>query len=428
MKVFWSWQSDTHEKTCRYFVRDALDAAINQLKTPQDVEEPSEAARREQLHSDAGREGVPGSPDLARAIMQKIDTASVVIADVTPVGKGLPRKNADGIEIPAKALMNPNVAIELGYALGKHSTDETNNLLMILNTYYGDRQCLPFDLAHKAGPIEYKLAPNAPKEEVDNARNKLRGDFVIALRPFLEKRNPNTKEVSFQETPYTINEACFWQPSETIVSVVNPLSRITGQKEEWKAYKFAADCIFYLRLIPTTPLVTPLKHIELKDIVSRRPQILTGTINGGLPDRNSYGAISYGSDSYTDNLEGFTQLFQNGEIWGVTRIFAQPYREYIVIPSTNVENAYTRVLQNYIDIARNQFKLSTPYKIEIGAVGLKDKRIGYNPLSNALSDRIFKPTLKMRQILNDFSEDSQRKIIQTFIDALLDLGGVSKEH
>jgi hypothetical protein len=36
MKIFWSWQSGTHGPTGRFFVRDALKAAIARLKEPED--------------------------------------------------------------------------------------------------------------------------------------------------------------------------------------------------------------------------------------------------------------------------------------------------------------------------------------------------------------------------------------------------------
>lgn len=410
-------------------MRAALDAAIEQLKASKDVEEPPDAARLEQLHSDAGREGVAGSPDLARAIMRKIAMAAVVIADVTPVGTGPARKDAEGKETSPKALMNPNVAIELGYALGKHSTDETNNLLMVLNTYYGDRQSLPFDLAHKAGPIEYKLAPTATREEMLAAHNKLRGDFVIALRPFLKTGPAATSPTTFQEVQTTINNACFWQPGETLASIVaNPLARfMPDESEERLNYNFDANCIFYLRLIPTKPRSTPLKNTELETIAKRRPQILTRTTNGGFGERNFYGAISYGQEGNSENLEGFTQLFPNGEIWGVTRIFVRKYEGYLVIPTVSVEKIYQRVLPNYIEIATDHFKLPPPHQIEIGAVGLQDKRLEYDSNRNAVSGPIYKPELKIRQTLNDVSIDSQNKLITTFIDALLDLAGVTIE-
>ncbi len=57
MKVFWSWQSDTPGKVGRHFVRDALTAAIEQLKQAPDVEEPTERETRSAMHSTkTGRE------------------------------------------------------------------------------------------------------------------------------------------------------------------------------------------------------------------------------------------------------------------------------------------------------------------------------------------------------------------------------------
>src|SRR4051812_15217127 len=104
MKVFWSWQSDHPGKIARHFVRYALEQAINDLKQEPEIEE---AGRDVELDHD--RKGVPGSPDLAAVILEKIRNSNVFVADVTPVGQ------VDGS--PEKRLINSNVAIELGYAL-----------------------------------------------------------------------------------------------------------------------------------------------------------------------------------------------------------------------------------------------------------------------------------------------------------------------
>jgi hypothetical protein len=112
MKVFWSWQADTPGKTGRHFVREALADAIEALKQPADVEEPSEREAREALHLDHDRQGVPGSPDLAPTIFAKIDQAAVFVADVTLIAQ---MDAEDGGA--KKKLINSNVAIEYGYAL-----------------------------------------------------------------------------------------------------------------------------------------------------------------------------------------------------------------------------------------------------------------------------------------------------------------------
>ena len=429
MKVFWSWQSDTPGSTGRHFVRAALDEAIDELKTAREVEEPPEAARREQLHADSGREGVRGSPDLAATIMAKIDEASVVISDVTPVGAGSPRRTSDGTDIPPKALMNPNVAIELGYALGRHTTASTNNLLMVLNTFYGNRSSLPFDLAHKAGPIEYHLAPKATKEERKAEQSRLRGEFIVALRPFLERGLAATTRSEIQEVPTTTNIASFWQPSDILVRVVtNPIARLVGKDEEVIEYRFDAPRIFYLRLVPTVPRSAPIRRSELYDLVQRhRPQVLTRTVNGGLPERNQFGAIAYEPHGDSPDLVGFTQIFRNGEIWGVTREFVVPYNGELAIPTVNMENIYQRVLAGYVSLAHDDLALTPPYEIELGAVGLQDVRLGLpRPvLHGNLSARINEHELRMRRVLNDLAGSAQHSLIRQFVDELLDLVGIA---
>jgi hypothetical protein len=79
VKIFWSWQSDTPGEIGRFLIRDALKDAIARLKKIADIEEPA----REALHLDQDIQNVPGSPDLARTIFDKIDASEVVVADVT---------------------------------------------------------------------------------------------------------------------------------------------------------------------------------------------------------------------------------------------------------------------------------------------------------------------------------------------------------
>jgi hypothetical protein len=117
MKIFWSWQSDTPGKVGRHFIRAAILEAINLLKQAPDVEEPKERDNREAIHLDQDRQGVSGSPDLVRTILEKIDKSAVVVADVTPVSTISPHK-ANEAQIPEKRNMNPNVAIELDTLYG----------------------------------------------------------------------------------------------------------------------------------------------------------------------------------------------------------------------------------------------------------------------------------------------------------------------
>lgn len=79
MKVFWSWQSDTHQASGRHFVRAALEAAVERL-----VDHPGlEDAERPSVDSDTSN--VPGSPPIAETILRKIRECAVFVADVTPI-------------------------------------------------------------------------------------------------------------------------------------------------------------------------------------------------------------------------------------------------------------------------------------------------------------------------------------------------------
>src|SRR5262245_48192955 len=175
MKVFWSWQSDTPGKTGRHFIRDALDQAVKKLKESPDIDEPSTRDALDDLHIDQDRQGIPGSPDLASTILRKIDASQVFVADVTTIAR-----SPEG-----KPLINPNVAIELGYALGRLGD---GSLLMVMNEHYGSREGLPFDLRHRAGPLLYRLPPDAKRDEIDSARRELSLVLANALRPYLIPR------------------------------------------------------------------------------------------------------------------------------------------------------------------------------------------------------------------------------------------------
>ena len=176
LKVFWSWQSDTPGSTGRHFIKAALQAAISELKSVEEIEE----AVRLDLHLDSDRQGVAGSPDLARLILEKIDTSFVIVADVTAVGA-----ITTAAEKATKKLINSNVAIELGYALKALGTQGT---LMVMNDFYGGRTDLPFDLQAKAGPILFSLPPDATQEIKSKQKALLKSQLRDALRLCLDEQ------------------------------------------------------------------------------------------------------------------------------------------------------------------------------------------------------------------------------------------------
>jgi hypothetical protein len=103
--VFFSWQSDRPGVVCRTLIERALEFAIERMRADYEVD----AAIREDLKLDRDTKNEPGSPAVFDTILKKIEAATVVVSDLTFVGK-----RDDGRPLP-----NPNVLIEYGYALKK---------------------------------------------------------------------------------------------------------------------------------------------------------------------------------------------------------------------------------------------------------------------------------------------------------------------
>ncbi|NGX58594.1 MAG: hypothetical protein K940chlam3_01501 [Chlamydiae bacterium] len=343
MKIFWSWQSDSPDEIGRNFVRKALEKAIEELRDEIQIEEPDRLDRK--LHLDYDRKGVPGSPDLANTILKKIRESVVFVADVTPVGK-TPRK---------KRIMNPNVAIELGYALAKIGDE---GILMVLNSAYGSRESLPFDLRHKYGPIIYSLKPDSTKEDYPRIQSPLSDDLKDALRECLdgakERRTDNNID-RHEETPTQGNPAQYSKESEILAELSD--NQIT----------YRAVPILYLRAIPTI-VTKPLRGDQIKDIIfgiKIKPLRQSG-FDGASWDRNAYGGITYsfaGQDLFTTS-----QIFPNREIWGLdTTLLAREK----TIPSFSFEELFESGLKHYLEVAKGRLRLKLPLIIEAGAVGVK---------------------------------------------------------
>ena len=397
------------------------------LKEPSEVEEPSE--REEAFHLDHDRKSVEGSPDLAPTIFIKIDRAAVFIADVTvwPGERPMSANSARGAR--PKKLINSNVAIEYGFAL-RALTDA--RILMIQNVHYGDRDELPFDLEHEAGPIRFRLAPDATKAVIDAEHVRLRAVLVDALRPFIGTAASADAAVSFEEFPSTTNIAFYWDPAEALASRESGVLRAFGRRDEEDAieYRFNETPAFYLRLIPTVPLPEPLEATTLQDIVGRgRVDVLTRTAFGSVPARNRFGSIAYEPYGASTTPTAFTQLFRNGEIWGVTRELVGRFHNEPSVQMTNVQDIYGRVLKSFISVAEEEVGVAPPFQIEMGAVGLKGLRVSlpqsHRRWFHELSEPIIENQLQFRKVLNDTSVSAQEALVHDFIERLCRLASIT---
>lgn len=127
LNVFFSWQSDLAGRDNKYLIEEAIKEATKFLKGTVSI------------IPDRDTKGTTGSPNIEEVIFKKITNCDLFVADITFVTT---YKNKDGKE---KKTPNPNVLIELGYAVRVLGWE---NIICFFNEEYGNVNDLPFDLNH----------------------------------------------------------------------------------------------------------------------------------------------------------------------------------------------------------------------------------------------------------------------------------------
>lgn len=181
--IFYSWQSDLPNATNRTFIEDALGKAAKAISRDDEMNvEPV---------IDRDTAGVPGSPNIALAILEKIANASVFVCDVSFINPGT----------DARPTPNPNVLVELGYALRALGD---RRIIMVVNEQYGPVKDLPFDLKLNRA-VTYTMRA----EDQDRA----------PVRKILEKRLTEALRAIFadlqQAVPVTLS------PADAAIAAVN---------------------------------------------------------------------------------------------------------------------------------------------------------------------------------------------------------------
>lgn len=137
-KIFYSWQSDLPNNTNRSAIENAITTAIKNIS--KDEFELAIALDRDTL-------GLSGSPGISEAIFQKISECQIFICDISII-------NLNSVE--AKKHPNPNVLLELGFAMNVLPPDA---IIRLFNTNYGRIEDLPFHFHLKENRITtYKIS------------------------------------------------------------------------------------------------------------------------------------------------------------------------------------------------------------------------------------------------------------------------------
>lgn len=370
MKLFWSWQADTPVATGRNFVRDALVSAIDYLGERPDLLEPTERDYLDQ--HPAGLDQEPGHGGSLTTILDKIDAASLMVADVSTAGFFPIDPRAPRTPGRPRKLINSDVAVEIGYATGALPRGA---LLLVLNTHYGDEKGLPLNLRHLASPIIYSLTPTATRDERQEAFDLLKIQFIDALKPFGTMPVPGLETsggpMEFEPVSHRSSPATFFARDETLA-----VAGETGEQQ----FNFPSVRVAYLRFYPqfANACVGPAR---LADVFRKRlVSPMGGTDAAASCSENLHGWITYDHEG-AGLITALTQGFSTGELWGATaqiftrqairRLVTDQRRTQIVIPAIALERLYLQTLRGYVKIAA-ALGCAPPYTVVVGLVGLKE--------------------------------------------------------
>jgi len=167
VRVFFSWQSDSPSETNSGAIRAALKSAAKGVR---------KKIPALNIVLDEATRDTSGSPNIADKIFEKIDAAHVYIADITTV-------TPEGIKRPSA---NPNVLIELGYAVAQVGWDR---IILLFNDAIGKFPAdLPFDIVQNR-VSKYSIVPNP--EDKSSSVTALEKLLEVAIQAVIEK-NPKT--------------------------------------------------------------------------------------------------------------------------------------------------------------------------------------------------------------------------------------------
>jgi hypothetical protein len=128
MKLFYSWQSNI--KGQKEIIEKSITKTLEKIKKEIETEIPL----------DRDTKNKPGSIDIEQEIFNKINSASIFVGDITFINVNKITNIFNNKKIP-----NPNVLLELGYAVRKMGWER---IILIFNEKYGKIEELPFDINH----------------------------------------------------------------------------------------------------------------------------------------------------------------------------------------------------------------------------------------------------------------------------------------
>lgn len=163
--VFYSWQSYIGGYANRGYIRDKIHSAFKELQVKIELLEDSR--------------GSTGAPDIPDTILTKIAKSDIFICDITPV------YTINTKDDRQRALPNPNVMFELGFAV--HSLG-WERIICICNEEYGNIENQPFDIS-KHRIITYRKKDGEKKPCKSLSLTYPLADIITNYNNIVAKRN-----------------------------------------------------------------------------------------------------------------------------------------------------------------------------------------------------------------------------------------------
>lgn len=171
--LFYSWQSDQDERTCRYLIRDAAERAISGVQR-------SHVSLELSPRLEHDTQGQPGMPDITATILGRIQKAHFYLADLTFVAE-----TAEHKKVP-----NPNVLLELGYAIRSLGWDR---VICVMNEHYGIAGEQIFNIRARRWPLTYNLTVGS---DVSTARSEIKVGLERAINSIITADHAKVREIA----------------------------------------------------------------------------------------------------------------------------------------------------------------------------------------------------------------------------------------
>lgn len=353
-RIFWSWQSDYSPKTCRNFIRAALVEAIAQVADESDVDD---ADRPEIDHDTMGERGMA---DIAATILNKIANAAVFVADLTPIAQ------SPG----GKWLPNPNVMIELGWAMHRPGWER---VIGVLNMACGAKiEDLPFDIRQRR-VITFVLGEDIEGKSRAAVRAKLVTDLKEALRVNLEARTEDIAAgseiagVASKPDNYSI-----WQSAGTTLIHNDAFGR---SRRETVAMPDVPRA--YMRVIPggwkaSVPRVSDIAQLNTTEIVEAPSE---GGRSGSF-GATEEGFVRYWYTNRSDGVElssaNMTMFFEDtGEFWMLHGTAITESQQQLLLRDQAMLGQWSLCLRKALRVM-DRFEAQKIRRVEAGLFDVKD--------------------------------------------------------